>query len=66
MIKWSWIDMENGHKWSSKVLENARKKVMENHFQFLYAPLISLSGSQRAGDLVVNKAVGCCYFPSGP
>jgi len=24
-------DMENGHKWSGKVLENAHKKVLESH-----------------------------------
>ena len=40
LIKLSWKDMENGHKW---VMENAHKKVMENTFNVLNAPYFSIS-----------------------
>jgi len=41
--------MENGHKWSWKVLENAHKKVVQSHgkplYSVLYAPCIQDMGS---------------------
>jgi len=33
-IKRYWKDMENGHKWSRMVLENAHKKVLELIFAY--------------------------------
>jgi len=34
--------MENGHKWSWKVLENAHKKVLESHGKALYYSVLTL------------------------
>jgi len=52
--------MESGHKCSYKVLENARKKVMENHFQFSVCTLsvdMEMSGSLAAVEMCCAKLV---------
>ena len=46
--------MENGHKWSWKVLENAHKKVVEK------SPGFTLAGSERCkGDELATGLVVC-------
>jgi len=54
-IKRYWKDVENEHKWSWKVLENAREKVLESHGRS-----ISLF-SMHPVFLILNSTSSFCY-----